>query len=85
MSNSANPADLETRLVGCFEAVFPSLEPNQIRGAEQSNVDSWDSIAALSLINVIEEEFDLQMDFEEAAQLTSFRAIADYLGGAVSG
>ena len=84
MSNSAKLADIETRLAGCFEAVFPNLDPSQIRGADQSNVDTWDSIAALSLINVVEEEFELQMDFEEAAQLTSFRAIADYLGGAVS-
>ncbi len=84
MSTSANSADIETRLAGCFEAVFPNLDPGQIRTADQSNVDTWDSIAALSLINVVEEEFDLQMDFEEAAQLTSFRAIADYLAGAVS-
>jgi acyl carrier protein len=84
MSSDANPAAIETRLVGCFEAVFPDLDEAAIRHADQATVSEWDSIAALSLINVVEEEFELQLDFEEAAQLTSFRAIADYLAGALA-
>jgi acyl carrier protein len=83
MSSSANLADIENRLVQSFEAVFPTLSPDQIRNASQSNIDSWDSIAALTLINVIEEEFEVELDFEQAAQLTSFRAIADHVAGLV--
>ena len=81
MSSDVNLATVETRLVGCFEAVFPDLDAAAIRNADQATVSAWDSIAALSLINVIEEEFEIELDFEQAAQLTSFRAIADYLEG----
>ena len=49
--------DVETRLVGCFQAVFPDLADADIRKASQETMDQWDSVAAITLVNVIEEEF----------------------------
>ena len=79
MSNSANLSDIENRLASSFEAVFPGLSPEQARSADQDSLDEWDSVATISLVNVIEEEFGIDLDFEEAVELTSFRAIADHL------
>jgi len=76
--------NLESRLIKVFETVFPDLSADKIRTASQSSVENWDSIAAITLINLIEEEFEIQMDFEKAADLTSFPEVLEYLKGTVS-
>src|SRR5271169_2294013 len=55
--------DVETRLVGCFLTVFPQLSEADIRGVSQERLEQWDSIAAITLVNVIEEEFSTQIDY----------------------
>jgi acyl carrier protein len=70
---------LHTRLSECFSRVFPALAADQIHSATPRSVAEWDSIAAISLVNVIEEEFNTQIDFEDMAELDSFEAIASYL------
>lgn len=72
-------ADLSSRVVGCFEAVFPTLAEAEIRNASQASVAEWDSIAALTLVNVIEEEFDIQIDADAMPELTSFDLIVEHL------
>ena len=69
----------ERRLVSCFQTVFPDLPEESIPSATQATVPAWDSIAAITLVNVIEEEFQLQMDFDLLAELDSFPRILKYL------
>jgi acyl carrier protein len=76
--------NLKDRLIKVFEAVFPKMPKAAIPAASQTSVESWDSVAAITLITVIEEEFHIRMDFEDAAELTSFAKILDYLEGRVS-
>lgn len=71
--------NVEQRLENVFATVFPDLPPDRIRSASQDSVGSWDSVAAITLINLIEEEFGIEMDFDQVADLTSFQAILDYL------
>lgn len=71
--------DVKSRLVNCFSTVFPDLPESQIPEAAQSNVSSWDSITAITLVNVVEEEFHVQLDLEKIADLDSFERIYDYL------
>jgi len=71
--------NLETRLVGCFRAVFPDLPEVHIRLASQDTVEQWDSVAAITLVNVIEEEFNTQIDFERLPDLDTFTNILEYL------
>ncbi|HLH04120.1 MAG TPA: acyl carrier protein [Bryobacteraceae bacterium] len=71
--------EIRTRLIKCFETVFPDLPAEQIPNASQSSVANWDSIAAITLINVIEEEFQITMDLEMAGELDSFPKILEYL------
>ena len=67
------------RLVGCFQLVFPDLREDQIPAASQETVAAWDSVAAITLVNVIEDEFGLQMDFDDLADLDSFDKVCSYL------
>ena len=76
--------NLQPRLISIFENVFPTLPVDQIPTASQATVEGWDSIAAITLINLIEEEFEIQMDFDRAAELTSFPEILTYLKGTLS-
>ena len=76
--------NLEQRLENVFATVFPDLPPNKIRTASQDSVETWDSVAAITLLNLIEEEFGVQMEFEDIGDLTSFSSIAEYLKGKLS-
>lgn len=67
------------RLAQCFRTVFPELPEESIYTASQETVPAWDSIAAITMVNVIEEEFQIQMDFENIESLTSFERVRDYL------
>ena len=71
--------DTRQRLITCFSAVFPDLTEAKIPSATVSSVQGWDSIAMLNLVNVIEEEFKLEMDFEVIPELDSFAKILDYV------
>ncbi len=69
----------EQRLVKVFETVFPDLTVDQIRAASQTTVSTWDSVAAITLMNLMEEEFTIEIDFDRAAELGSFPEILAYL------
>src|SRR5271168_5008938 len=69
------------RLVKCFEIVFPGLTEQAVTTASQETVATWDSVAAITLVNVIEEEFQFQMDFDLLPELNSFSSILTYIEG----
>jgi acyl carrier protein len=70
---------IATRLTNCFQTVFPDLPAAQIPSATQQSVAAWDSTAAIMLVNVIEDEFGIQMDFDRLGELDSFERIHQYL------
>ena len=71
--------DINQRLANCFQTVFPDLEQSQIALATQSNTKEWDSVATIALVNVIEEEFGIEMDLDKIADLDSFDKVCAYL------
>jgi acyl carrier protein len=70
---------IATRLTNCFQTVFPNLPAAQIPAATQSSVAAWDSTAAILLVNVIEDEFGIQVDYDRLEELDSFARIREYL------
>jgi len=70
---------IATRLIACFQTVFPDLSEAAIPQATQESVAKWDSTAAIMLVNVIEDEFGIQMDLDRLADLDSFSRIHEYL------
>ena len=67
------------RLTNCFQVVFPDLPQEALVTASTASVAAWDSIAAITLMNVIEEEFGFQMDLDDLADLDSFEKVYSYL------
>jgi len=71
--------ELDDRLSRCFASVFPTLAPEEIGNASVESVPGWDSLAAVTLVAVLEQEFDTQIDLMELPDLTSYRAVRNYL------
>jgi acyl carrier protein len=71
--------EMEKRLAACFLAVLPELTVEEIPQASATSVKSWDSVATITLIAVVEEEFGISIDVEDPAQFDSFQQILGYL------
>jgi len=64
--------DVRDRLAQCFVAVFPDLSAEQAASASNETLATWDSLATVTLVNLIEEEFRLQIDPEDFGEIQSF-------------
>jgi acyl carrier protein len=69
----------QRRLVNCFAAVFPELSYEEIIEASSATVKSWDSVAVVTLLTVIEEEFGISIDEDDPTRFDSFQQILAYL------
>jgi acyl carrier protein len=67
------------KLIHCFQQVFPNLSRPEILSASQENMSAWDSIAHVTLISLIGEEFGMDLDFEDFEEATSFDAFRDII------
>jgi acyl carrier protein len=67
---------VEEKLSYCFSLAFPELDPNQRASATSDNTKGWDSVAQVTLLTLIGEEFGIDIDFEEFEGATSFAALA---------
>jgi acyl carrier protein len=74
---------VEKRLAACFLAVLPQLAPDEVVQASATCVESWDSVATVTLLAVVEEEFGISIDVEDPARFDSFKNILAYLQEAV--
>lgn len=70
---------IENRLAECFSSVFPAVDESRIPTLSMASLPEWDSLATVTLIALIEEEFDVQVSGNQDAEFTSFALIADYL------
>jgi len=73
--------DLSERLASCFAAVFPDLAAEDIATASVESVDGWDSLAAVTLLALVEEEFDTEFPLNVVADLSSFDHFRTLLQG----
>jgi acyl carrier protein len=71
--------DLDARLLRCFSSVFADLPPEEIRAASAESLSAWDSLAAVTLIAVLQQEFGLQIALADYPKLKSFAAIDAYI------
>ena len=71
--------DLESRLARCFAIAFPVLTPQEIPLWSMASLASWDSLAGITLISLIEEEFGVSVSPDDVPDLVSFGLILDYL------
>jgi acyl carrier protein len=71
--------DKQVRLAGCFLAVFPELSFDSITEASSMSVQSWDSVAGVTLLSVVEEEFGITIEDDDLARFNSFNGFLNYL------
>ena len=71
--------DTRRRLTACFTAVFSTLEEPDVARASVGAVQGWDSLATITLITVIEEEFRIQVHPQDIEQFTSFEQALRYV------
>ena len=67
------------RLAKCFVAVFPELKFEEVQFASTLTVKSWDSVAAVTLVSTIEEEFGIEINPDALEELVSFERVLAYL------
>ena len=73
--------DVERRLVRCFAALFPDLDEAAIQHASMNSVAAWDSVATVTHVNLVEEDFRMQINLEDVEELVSFPQFLNYLRG----
>jgi acyl carrier protein len=71
--------EMEARLIRCFSSVFPNLTAEQIRTVSVKSAPAWDSLAAVTLVAVLQEEFGLQINLIDLPELVSFEAVQNYV------
>jgi acyl carrier protein len=71
--------DTERRLIRCFTAVFAGLSEIEASSASVDRLAAWDSIATMTLVSLVEEEFDVSVAAAELGGLTSFATFHRYL------
>ena len=76
--------DQDARLVKCFNAVFGGLSEDQIRNATSTNIEGWDSVATVTLITLVEEEFGVEIDADDLERFVSFDSLLSYVRDAAS-
>ena len=65
--------NLEDRVLEIMRSVFEMEEVST--DASQKNCERWDSLHHLSLASELEEEFNIELDPEEIAEMTDFSRV----------
>jgi acyl carrier protein len=73
--------DRENRLVDCFSVVFPKRSREEIPSASRDSFAEWDSLAGITLITLVQEEFQIEIDLMEMEleMLGSFPIFLQYV------
>ncbi len=72
------PAD-EAKLQTIVRTVLQVPPDQDLSRASQLSVESWDSLAHVSLMLALEGEFGVTIDVDDQLQLTSYESIRLYL------
>ena len=75
--------DVKKRLATCFSAVFPELSPEEIEKSSACCVVSLDSLSAVTLLALIEEEFGIDLKVEDIESFASFEGILERVNEAL--
>ncbi len=73
-------AKIKEQLIKCFSSVFPELSPAEIESATVENTSGWDSIAQVTLLTLVSEEFGMEVDFEKFESAITFSDFLTIIG-----
>jgi len=74
---------IKDRLEKCVSLALPDLPREEIARASGSSVAAWDSLATVSILSLVEEEFAIKVADDDLEVFVSFGTILDYLEGKV--
>jgi len=69
--------EIRQRLTHCFASIFPNLSDDEIQSASHTSVANWDSLVTITLISVVEEEFNVSIPLEDFDNMVSFEQVLD--------
>jgi acyl carrier protein len=77
-------SEYEDRLAKCIASAFPTLSEEEIRASNMDFLFDTDSMAGVTLIALIDEEFGTSAEVSELLKLGSFDAVSRFLRGSDS-
>ena len=77
--------DVQSRVARCFLNVFPDLKENDVHRAAQASLPQWDSVAHVTLLSALAEEFQFELEDEAFETMTSYLLVVDFLEDRVAG
>ena len=72
-------SEQDNRLVRCFASVFPTLSKGEIRACDLVPLFDLDSLAGVTLVTLIDQEFGVNVELPDLLGLGSFEAIEQFL------
>jgi len=69
----------QERVTLCFTNVFPKIKPAEIPTASVGSLPAWNSIAHVTLLSSLAEEFGIDFEMEDFEELTSYPVIVEYM------
>jgi acyl carrier protein len=66
---------VEVRVAQCFANVFPSLPASEIPEASIDSLPAWDSVAHITLLTAVAEEFGIDFEPDDYVDLISYPQI----------
>jgi acyl carrier protein len=72
-------SERDDQLVRCFASVFPTLSEGEIRSSNVATLFDLDSLAGVTLVTLIDQEFGMNIDLPDLLELGSFEAISQFL------
>ena len=70
---------MELKLVKIMAPIFEVEESVISEDASPENIETWDSLAHMSLVLALEEEFGIQFTEDQIVESFSFKALVDIL------
>jgi acyl carrier protein len=70
---------LKDRVVDCFCALFPTHSREALLTASRESIPEWDSLAGVTLLTLLQQEFDLTIDLGELEHFDSVPAVLEYV------
>ena len=71
--------NIRNKLINTFKSVLKVGEETAVEDLVIGEHSKWDSLAQVVLLSALENEFNISIDFNDSADLTSFKTILDYI------
>ena len=71
--------NIKERVGNCFSNVFPNIRQEEIPVASTTSLTAWDSVAHVTLLSSLAEEFGFDFEPEDFEELVSYPLIVGYL------